>query len=178
MAARLRSLAVRVDRCSDRLVGTCGPVPTPAELWQHAMRHLAAISLVALSAVVVHKTGHTDQQWQYAAMAVGLLPQVLIDLDAVRAPQRRARLRTFKRPTPVPFMATCVLGIGTPILFLSGIATGMGEAAAAGIAVVGLGLAAAPMTIRLAPRAGRLQMDRPRRDPAVRPEEEVASGRR
>ena len=141
--------------CTGRPTDRPATQPTGEQLTRHAMRHLAAAALVLLAAVIVHRAGHTEQQWQYAAIAAALVPQVLVDLLAARDPDRRARLRAAHRPASLPLLAAGALALAAPAMMLLGHVPSPAEALAAGCAAVGLTVAAAPLTIVLAPRSGR-----------------------
>ena len=114
------------------------------------MRHVTGMALVLLAAQVVHSAGHTDQQWNYVAIAVALLPQVLIDVLASRDGRRRAALRASARPAVLPLLAACVLAAAAPTTFLLGDTAASALAALA--AAAGLAIAAAPVSVRFAPR--------------------------
>jgi len=109
------------------------------------MRHVAGATLLVLAAVLVHRTGHTDQQWQYAAIGAALMPQVLLDGLAVGDRRRRARLRVSPLPAPLPLLGACLLAAATVV----GLATGQAQVAvlAALSATVGLAVVAAPVTV-------------------------------
>lgn len=147
-----------VRRWNRRVTGRPGPVPTPDQLTRNAMRHLAGAALVVLAAAVVHRTGHPDQQWQYVAVAAALLPQALLDALAVEDGDRRARLRTSSRLAPVPLLAAGALAVGASATLLSG--GPFAVVAAAVCATAGLGIAAAPVTVTIAPRAQQLRRRR------------------
>ena len=128
-------------------------VPTRDQLDGDAMRHVAGGALVVLAAAIVHRAGHTDQQWQYVAIAAALLPQVLLDLLAAGDPRRRERLRTSRRPSTLPLVAAGVLAVTAPMALLLGEAlTSVLAALSAG---AGLAVAAAPVTVKIAPRRRR-----------------------
>jgi hypothetical protein len=127
------------------------PIPTREQLSTDAMRHIAGMALLLLAAEVVHRAGHTDQQWKYVAIAVALLPQVLIDVLASRDGRRRAVLRASARPAVLPLVGACVLAAAAPTTFLLGDTAASALAALA--AAAGLALAAAPVSVRFAARA-------------------------
>jgi hypothetical protein len=140
-----------IRRSVELLTGPPGPVPTREQLGTDAMRQVAGIALVLLAAEIVHRTGHTDQQWQYVAIAAALLPQLLLDVLAVGDRERRSALRASKRPALVPLLAACALAVAAPTTFLLGNAAASALAALA--AAVGLGIAAAPVAVKYAPRS-------------------------
>jgi hypothetical protein len=135
-----------------------GPAPTRSQLWDNATRHLAGIALLVLAAVVAHRGGRGDQQWQYVAIAGALVPQVLLDTLAAFVPRRRARLRTSRRAARTPLVASTALTVAAPVVLL----TGSAAAAAAGLcAATGLAIAAAPVTVTFAPRRAAARPARP-----------------
>lgn len=109
------------------------------------MRHLAGAALLVLAAVLVHRTGHTDQQWQYVAIGAALMPQVLLDGLAVGDRERRARLRVSPLPALLPLLAAGLLAVATAV----GLASGQAPVSvlAALSAAVGLAVVAAPVTV-------------------------------
>lgn len=123
------------------------PVPTPDLLGGHAARHLAGLALVGLAAFLVHRSGYLDQQWQYAAMSVALLPQILIDLLGARDRGRRVRLRVSGRPVALLTVMALALAVVT------GWAAVVHQAApvvvAAALGSIGLAVAAAPPSVHL-----------------------------
>lgn len=127
------------------------------------MRHLAGAALLVLAAVLVHRTGHTDQQWQYAAIGAALIPQVLLDGLAVGDRERRARLRVSPRPALLPLLAAGLLAVAT----VMGLASGQPHVAvlAALSATVGLAVVAAPVTVTF--RRRRERSTRPPRESAT-----------
>jgi peptidoglycan/LPS O-acetylase OafA/YrhL len=127
------------------------------------MRHLAGVALLVLAAVLVHRSGHTDQQWQYAAIAAALMPQVLLDGIAVGDRERRARLRVSQRPALLPLLAAGLLAVTT----MMGLASGQPDVAvlAALSATVGLAVVAAPVTVTF--RRRRKRSTRPPRESAT-----------
>ena len=128
-----------------------GPSPTREQLGNDAVRHLAGMALVLLAAELVHRAGHADQQWKYVAIALALLPQVLIDVLASKDSRRRATLRASTRPALLPLLAALVLAVAAPTTYLLGDTAA--SALAALTAAAGLGVAAAPVTVRFADRA-------------------------
>lgn len=139
-----------VRRCADRITGRPDAIPSHADLSRNALRHLAGGSLVVLAAALVHRTGHTEQQWQYVAIAAALIPQAILDALASEDPRRRAKLRASTRPAWVPLLIAVVLAVAAPAILLDGQAAA--SALAALVAAVGLAVAAAPVTIAIAPR--------------------------
>lgn len=126
--------------------------PTPRQLGDHALRILAGAALVLLAAGVVHAFGLFDQRWPYVAMALALLPQVLIDLLAARRPERRRRVRLSRRPWPVPALAAGALLLAAAWSLSVGAA--WPSVVAALCACAGLALASAPTSVVLVPRRG------------------------
>ena len=141
----------RITRsCIDRLTGRPDAIPSRADLSRNAMRHLAGGALVVLAAAIVHRTGHTDQQWQYVAIAAALIPQAILDALAAEDQRRRAKLRASARPAWPPLLVAVALAVAAPTTLLSGYAAA--SALAALTAAAGLAVAAAPVTIAFAPR--------------------------
>jgi membrane associated rhomboid family serine protease len=127
------------------------------------MRHVAGATLLVLAAEIVHRTGHSDQQWQYVAVAAALVPQALVDALAVRDTDRRERLRVSTRPAPLLLVTAVVLGVAATAMLLSG---GSAVVAAAALcATAGLAVAAAPVSVTIAARSAE-----GRRTPRRRPE--------
>lgn len=140
-----------VRRSIHRFLGRTGRVPTDEQLTGNALRHLAAAALVVLAAAIVHRTGHPDQQWQYVAVAAAMVPQALLDALASGDADRRQRLRASTGPSLVPLLAALVLaGAALPTLVSGG---SLAAAGAALCASAGLAVAAAPVTITIAPRS-------------------------
>lgn len=138
-----------VRRSVHRATGQPATIPTRDELTRNALRHLAGAALVVLAAAIVHRTGHPEQQWQYVAVAAALVPQALLDALAVDDRDRRSRLRTSSRVAPVPFLAAVALAVGAAVTLLGG---GPWDVAGAALcATAGLGIAAAPVTVTIAP---------------------------
>ncbi len=121
-------------------------VPTRDQLLVHAARWVAGTSLVVLAAVLVHRAGHVDQQWQYVAIAAALAPQVALDLLALDDKDRRSRLRASRRPAAVPLVAATVLLASAESALLP-----LAAATAALVAAAGLLIAAAPLTVVIEP---------------------------
>lgn len=157
----------RLRRFAGRLAGRRGPVPTPEQLARNAMRHLAGASLVVLAAAIAHQSGHSDQQWQYVAVAGALGPQALLALLALKDPERRARLRASSRAAPVPLGAALVIGVAAVMTLLTGDAPAV--AVAAICAATGLTVAAAPVTVTIAPRPGDQRQSAGRDQDSERP---------
>lgn len=124
--------------------------PSPALLGDHAVRHLAGLALLVLAAVLVHRGGYLDQQWQYAAMASALAPQVLIDLWGARNPERRGRLRVSRRPVLLLTVMAASLAAVAVWAWSAHQATPVVVAASLGAA--GLAVAAAPPSVHLTGR--------------------------
>lgn len=147
-----RALMSYVRLLARRLTGPVGPVPTPEQLDQSALRHAAGTGMIVLSAAIVGRTGNADQQWQYLVIAAALLPQVLLAVLAAADRHRRAQLRTSKRPALIPLSLSVVLaGSGIAMLLLG---QSTSTALAAFVAAGGLAIAAAPVTVTFAPRPG------------------------
>ena len=126
-------------------------VPSRDQLARHAMRNLAGVALVVLAGAVVHKAGHHDQQWQYAAIAAALVPQILVTLLALKDGKRRASLRVSERPRIILLLPALALAVSAPVTWLS---DGPALPALAGLcAAAGLAIAASPATIVFGPRA-------------------------
>lgn len=134
-------------------VGRDARPPTAQELGSHAMRSLAGVAFVVLAAVLVHRMGHAEYQWQFLAIAGAVVPQVLVDTLAINDPERRSRLRTSLRPAPVPMLGAVALLIAADATFVPGNAASATLAAAAVCAAVGLVVVASPKTITFAPRS-------------------------
>lgn len=132
-------------RSLDWSIARPGPAPSRDDLVRNAMRQLAGAALVVLAAATAHRTGHADEQWQYAAVAASLLPQALVDGLAFRDPDRRARLRTSRRPAPLPLLAAVLLGAAAVLVLVSGGSPAVVTAAVC--ATAGLAIAAAPVTV-------------------------------
>jgi len=134
-----------VRRLAARRTGPPDPSPTRDQLARDAVRHVAGAALLVLAAVLVHRTGHTDQQWQYAAIGAALMPQVLLDGLAVGDRERRARLRVSPRPALLPLLAAGLLAVAAVV----GLASGQAPVAvlAALSATAGLAVVAAPVTV-------------------------------
>ena len=140
-----------VRRSVHRFMGRTGRVPTDEQLTGNALRHLAAAALVVLAAAIVHRSGHSDQQWQYVAVAAAMVPQALMDALASGDADRRRRLRASTGPSIVPLLAALVLaGAALPTLVAGGSLAVVGAALCAS---AGLTVAAAPVTITIAPRS-------------------------
>jgi len=150
------SALVRCARtCTGRQRVRPASEPTVEQLTRHATRHVAAAAMVLLAAAVVHRAGHTEQVWQYAAIAAALVPQVLVDLLGATDRDRRARLRATSRAATLPLLAAGALALAVPTMLLLGQVPPTEVALAAGCAAVGLTIAAAPLTIVVAPRSRR-----------------------
>lgn len=128
-------------------------LPTTQQLGTHAMRQAAGAALVVLAAVIVQKYGFTDQRWQYVAIAGALVPQILVDLVAVRLPERRRRLRLSRRPSPMAALAAVALAV-TSVTALA-LGEPVASAVAALVAGIGLAIAAAPQSVAIASTRAR-----------------------
>lgn len=140
-----------VRRSVQRHTGRTRRLPTTDELTGNALRHLAGAALVVLAAALVHRTGYADQQWQYVLVAAALVPQALTDALASGDTDRRQRLRASTFPSIVPLLASVALAAGALWSAISG--DPLTVAGAAACAAAGLAVAAAPVTIVIAPRS-------------------------
>jgi hypothetical protein len=115
------------------------------------MRNLAGVALVVLAAAVVHWAGHHDQQWQYAVIAAALVPQIIVNVLALKDGKRRESLRVSGRPRVILLLPAAVLAVSAPVTWLT---DGPAVPALAGLcAAAGLAIAASPATIVFGPRA-------------------------
>ena len=125
--------------------------PNAQQLGMHAMRQFAGAALVVLAAAIVHAFGFSDQRWQYVAIAAALVPQILIDLMAVRLPERRRKLRVSHRPAAMASLAAVALAVTAVTALMMGEPVASGTAAL--VAGAGLAIAAAPQSVAIVPAA-------------------------